>query len=176
MSDKRLAAVERGLNGMERKVLEVVPMQEPWDAKTIQKELHRLGRPLDIKQLAGCLRSLRDAGLTKLNANGEYIRVAIERPRVAKEPFPTKPSIPAQPERATMTLKETKAPALPAATPEPLAASKVDLMAMLAKRAAVLRKEADALDELALAIGEREQQHEKELARFNQLRELLKGI
>lgn len=75
-----------------------------------------------------------------------------------------------------MTLKETKAPALPAATPEPLAASKVDLMAMLAKRAAVLRKEADALDELALAIGEREQQHEKELARFNQLRELLKGI
>ena len=35
MSAQRLAAVERGLNGMERKVLEVVPMQESWNAKAI---------------------------------------------------------------------------------------------------------------------------------------------
>lgn len=171
MSAQRLAAVERGLNGIERKVLEAVPMQEPWDAKAIQQELYRLGKPLEIRQLAGCLRSLRDAGLIKLNATGEYIRVAVELPRAAKAPFPTKSSIQVQPEKKTMTLKPA-----PAATPEPIATSKVDFMAQLAKRAASLRKEADALDELALAIGEREQQHDAELARFNQLRELLKGI
>ena len=49
-------------------------------------------------------------------------------------------------------------------------------MAVLAKKAARLRLEADALDELALAIGEREQQHEAEVATLKQLRELLKGI
>lgn len=171
MSDKRLAAVERGLNGMERKVLEAVPMQEPWSAKAIQQELHRMGKPLEIKQLAFSLRSLREVGLIKINNTGEYIRVAVEPPRAAKEPFPAKPSIQVQTEKKTMTLKPA-----PAAEPQPIATGKVDLMAQLARRAASLRKEADALDELALAIGEREQQHEAELARFNQLRELLKGI
>ncbi|TYK74342.1 hypothetical protein FSY45_19455 [Comamonas sp. Z1] len=171
MSAQRLAAVERGLNGMERKVLEAVPMQEPWNAKAIQGELHRLGKPMEIKQLAGCLRSLRDAGLIKLNATGEYIRVAVERPRAAKAPFPSTPPIQAKAERETMTLTAAPAPAACAESP-----AKVDFMAVLAKKAARLRQEADALDELALAIGEREQQHEADLAKFKQLRELLKGI
>lgn len=172
MSAQRLAAVERGLNGMERKVLEVVPMQESWNAKAIQGELHRLGKPLEIKQLAGCLRSLRDVGLIKLNADGEYIRVAVERPLAVKAPFPGLAPVQAQPERETMTLK-----AAPATCADPsLAAAKVDFMAVLAKKAARLRLEADALDELALAIGEREQQHEAEVATLKQLRELLKGI
>ena len=172
MSAQRLAAVERGLNGMERKVLEVMPMQESWNAKAIQGELHRLGKPLEIKQLAGCLRSLRDVGLIKLNADGEYIRVAVERPLAVKAAFPGLAPVQAQPERETMTSK-----AAPAACAEPsLAAAKVDFMAVLAKKAARLRLEADALDELALAIGEREQQHEAEVATLKQLRELLKGI
>lgn len=169
----RLAAVERGLNGMERKVLECVPMQEQWTAKAIQQELHRLGKPLEIQQLAGCLRSLRDVGLIKLSPTGEYTRIVVERPRVAKAAFPEKPSLQAKTEGQTVTAKPTTAPA---AKTEHVATGKVDLMAMLAKKAAGLRKEADALDELALLIGEREQQHESELARFNQLRELLKGI
>lgn len=171
MSAQRLAAVERGLNGMERKVLEVVPMQESWNAKAIQGELHRLGKPLEIKQLAGCLRSLRDVGLIKLNADGEYIRVAVERPLAVKAPFPGLAPVQAQPERETMTLKAAPAPAACAESP-----AKVDFMAVLAKKAARLRLEADALDELALAIGEREQKHEEDLAKFKQLRELLKGI
>lgn len=174
MSVQRLAAIERGLNGMERKVLEAVPMQEPWGAKAIQQELHRLGKPLEIKQLAGCLRGLRDAGLIKLDAKGEYIRVVVERPLAVKEPFPSKAPIQAKPEREIMTLKAFPAPATGAEPP--LAAVKVDFMAVLAKKAARLRQEANELDELALAIGEREQQHDADLAKFKQLRELLKGI
>lgn len=173
MSAQRLAAVERGLNGMERKVLEAVPMQEPWNAKSIQGELHRLGKPMEIKQLAGCLRSLRDAGLIKLNATGEYIRVAVERPRTAKAPFPSTTTMQAKPEREIMTLTAAPAPAPADCAESP---AKVDFMAVLAKKAARLRQEADALDELALAIGEREQKHEEDLAKFKQLRELLKGI
>ena len=176
MSNKRLAAVERGLNGVERKVLSAVPMRDAWDSKAIGQELYRLGKAADPAVISGCLHSLRESGLVKRDTAGGYTRIPIERekpaPLVAQsKPLPATPQTPPV-ERKTMSLPATATATAPAAgTPD-----KVDFMAILAEQAASLRKKADELDALALAVGEREQQHQAEVAKFTQLRNLLKDI
>ena len=65
MKQSKLDETYRSLNGVAKKVLDVVPIQEQWPITKIISEIARLGSRPDHKVVRGCLKSLADQGLIK---------------------------------------------------------------------------------------------------------------
>lgn len=65
MNAGRIEALERGLNGLARKVLELVPIQESWSTQQIFQQSRRDGHSLDFRVIEGALKNLADQGLLK---------------------------------------------------------------------------------------------------------------
>lgn len=163
MTPQKLAAAESGLNGIARKVLEAVPIQEPWSNKQIAAELSRHGRNLDMRVVDGCLSHLRDNGLIKACESGAFVRVQA-KPKVVR--------IDRQAERTDET-DETHRPArredaMPTPQPDPL-----DKMAQLA---AAARQLANDIENVALEIEARAQEIQRDTEKLRQLQALLKSL
>lgn len=177
------AQMQRRIDGqtaIAQKVLSVVPMQEWWSPKQIQRELHRVtGSGADINIVEGCLAALRDAGLVKeASRDRSYQRVPMK-----DEPAPTV---------HVSTLLETPTPPslpLPAVERPFLEivrdglADPTDPLERLGRLAARLRdqaeinqKLADELDEAALAMQAKIDTLTADTAKLHQLTTLLRSI
>lgn len=84
MSSKVLGSKLHNLNGVAKKVLEVVPLQSYWTINQILVEMQRLGSRPDYRIVQGCLKALVEDGLVLSisggsTSRGGYKRVAIGR-------------------------------------------------------------------------------------------------
>lgn len=155
MNAQKMARLEGGLNGLAKKVLAAVPMQEAWSAQKISTELRRSGGSYDLSVITGCLNTLADSGIIKEPATGSFIRPAVRE------------SITTTKEEAPMaTNVRTIAPAEP----------EQDSMTRFANVAKGLRRLADEVELIALADAERTQKAEKDTENLRQLQALLKTI
>lgn len=75
MNNARIEALERGITGVARKVLEACPIAESWDAAQVSAELRRTSISVDHRTVTGCLRSLASSGLLRETERGKFIRV-----------------------------------------------------------------------------------------------------
>ena len=164
----RLLAIEKGLTGIARKVLEAVPIADTWSVTQLLSELRRAGHTSDHKLVSGCLSSLVDTGLVREPVRGSFKRVNIA-------PKPAQPSLKAVP--------SSDAAATPA-TPDPMDRA-ISLAAQVRALASSAIKIATELDDLALEVEGRIQQVEAGAKQFCdagnlkevlQLQELLNSI
>lgn len=164
MNADRQDRLENELNGLARKVLNAVPLSEPWTTSKIAGEMRRQGLGVQFNVLEGALNGLRGRGLIKEPQRGEFIRC--ERRTHDLEPCKEAP------------MKPTLVKPIDA-EPEP----KKDSLTRLADLAASLRTTAEmhrALAEEAESIGldfeERIQQMRQGDNELQQLKMLLRGI
>lgn len=75
MNAQKLARIESGLNSIAKKVLEAVPISEPWTKSQIVAEMRRAGSQVDMRVLEGCLSTLADSGPIKEPTRGSFVRV-----------------------------------------------------------------------------------------------------
>lgn len=175
MNAAKLTRLEGGLTTVARKVLDAVPIQEPWEKQTIVMELRRTGVATSVDIIEGCLRSLKDRGLVKEPRNGSFVRPQLRIAAAANEdelddagdqtPPPTTTTTKATPVRTT-TLTVS-----PPATTE-----RANTLTRLADLASSLRKTADEVDAIAIDVEERIAVIEKDGEKLRQLQALLKSI
>lgn len=152
MTPSQLTDAERGLSGIARKVLEVVPRQDAWTVHQICSEMGRLGSRPDKHIVSGCLGSLTNDGLIKGLPDGRFVRVSAK----------TEAKVPSQ-----------AAPTTPGRT------DSIEALMALADRVSVVAHEvadiSKALADIAIDIDETTKRERSEVRRFRQLQELLKG-
>lgn len=167
MTPAKQHALEQGLNGVARKVLDVVPIEEAWQISQIMAELRRTGHQNDIRVVTGCLSSLRDQGLIKEPQRGSFVRV-VPRTRLAAVPSPAEANTVEPPMAEPSKTAPTK-------SIDPL-----DRLASMAKTLSGLSNQLKALGQemevVALEVEERAQQNATENAKLRQLKELLREI
>lgn len=149
MNNARLARVEANQTATAKKVLECVPISQPWSKHQIVSEVLRGGTRLDPHMIAGCLGSLTDDGLIKEPMRGHYQRIRIE----PKEP-----------------LKVVKPEPHPDSGPEP------DILDQFIDIAARMRSIADDIEKLGLKVETSKHDNDEELTKLRQLKNLLKGL
>lgn len=86
MNEITLANKEQSLSGIERKVLEAVPIGESWQAQAVYAELKRCGHVIGLPAVMGVLAKLCDVGVVK-TSDGGYRRTT-RKPRVVAEASP----------------------------------------------------------------------------------------
>lgn len=155
MTPSRQRALEQGLNGYARKVLDAVPISEPWSLTQIINEMKRVSGTVDYRVIAGCLGNLVEMGLVKEPLKGSFIRVAARHVLVHEHPA-LEPPMPNEP-----------APA-PAPITDPL-----KRLEDVSKRIKAL---GDEVEEIALGIIAMEQQNATKNEKMLQLQKLLKEI
>lgn len=152
MNPARLRAAEEGFNGIARKVLHAMPFGEPQTIHTVTTNLMRSGCRADKDLVEGCLRRFYDAGLCKRDGDA-FIRIQYE----VKTDMP-KPE--AAPDRRIVELVQPEA----------------DPVSRMSAVGTQLRRLADEVDSIALAMLEREQGVSTQLAKVAQLREILSSL
>lgn len=156
----RLAEAENTLNAAGKKVLECVPISEPWNITQICAEMARLGRSVDRAHIDGCLASMRKVGLIREPEPGRWIRVVAKPKLVAA---PVNPSIMAQADAA-----------------EKSAMDPLDRLAGIAQSLRDLSKIATNLandiEAAALDVESRIEQAGEDGKKLRQLQALLKGL
>lgn len=162
MNESRMQELERGLNNQAQKVLDVVPIEEPWEAKKIQLELARLNKHTERRVIDGCLVHLISMSLVKEPKPGHFQRVA-SKPKVeAASPIKVVPAL--QPPRAV--------------APSPVAPEPLDEFGACAVALRQLSidasKLADRIEAAALAAEDRVQVHLADSTKLRQLQALLK--
>lgn len=83
---QKLARAAESLSGVAKRVLDAVPISEPWTATQICSELGRHGSRVDFNIVLGCLNTHKQAGLVKEPMTQYFQRVAITVP--APKPAP----------------------------------------------------------------------------------------
>lgn len=164
MTPARYESALRSVTQTARKVLETVPIMQSWTIHQVIHDLHRRGVAIDYRVVQGCMAALKEAGLVKEVAGGEWQQV-LPRSRPPKtEPLPQIiPDI--KPETTPMSKPQIKQEA-----------PKNDAPAnRLGSLAAKLRALADELDDAALTIDEQIEGMQADSRRLKQLQELLKG-
>ncbi|KPV37875.1 hypothetical protein APR47_05545 [Variovorax paradoxus] len=100
MNAAKQARLESGLNTMAKKVLDAVPIKDPWTRDQVMGELRRGGMTPDRAVIDGCLAHLCDARLVKQSPPGLYIRVLARQITTSTQENDPVPS----PIRATTTI------------------------------------------------------------------------
>lgn len=151
MNNARMRAVEQGLSGIAKKVLDAVPIEGEWTTSQIITEMRRTTGSYPDKHIVdGCISALLNSKLIKEPKYGHFTRV------------------PSKPEAEPMIA--------PAPVPQ-VVESKPELpMDRLAKLAEDLRKLATTAEDIALDIEAQIQKAQTDTAKFKQLQELLKGV
>lgn len=155
MTPARFEQLARGQTGVARKVLEAVPIQEPWSTSEIHREIYRVGVRIGVDVLEGCLKALRKSKLILEPQPGQFIRTGL---RLV--------------ENGTATEEEdedTEVQPKKAITPE----AAFDKLARLATQMRVLTKEFE--DTVLEVQAEIEQEREK-TAKLRQLQAMLKEL
>ena len=146
MNAAKQARLESGLNTMAKKVLDAVPIKDPWTRDQVMGELRRGGMTPDRAVIDGCLAHLCDARLVKQSPPGLYIRVLARQITTSTQENDPVPS----PIRATTTIT---APAQPAtATPAAALSPGDKFVSRLGDLGALLRRAADEVDAIALEV------------------------
>lgn len=149
MTPGRFARLTQGLNGVARKVLEAVPIQEAWTAAQINTELHRVGARMDHQTLEGCLERLRRIKLVSEPAPGAFTRVPV---RISDRPDPDELD-----EEDTVANSTTP----------------FDKLAQLTQQ---MRDLAKALEDVALEIQAEIEREQNKTAKLRQLQAALKEL
>ena len=147
MNSARMRAIEEGQTGIAKKVLSSVPIQESWTARQIVSDIARSGSRPDPHIVEGCLNTLCDSGLVRERLRGYFQR--------------TKP-------------KEEKVVSIAATSAQPK--EPIDPLTKLGNIASSLRAMADEIEDVALAIEERQTATTEEIAKLRQLKALLRDL
>lgn len=187
MNETRMQQAMEGVTSIAQRVLEAVPIQEPWSKAQIVAELKRTGSSAGVDVVHGCLNNLRGKGLITEPESGKFIRTqvrkkqsAAEQPQDVKEPMTA--LVPqSKPEALTEAVK-TKIRGRLAVRGGPMdaLANIADSLALVTEQMAALAKDAYELaTEMQDAVLEAEIDREKavaDLEKLRQLQALLKGI
>lgn len=84
MNQAKLKAVEQGLTGVAKKVLDALAYAEPRTPHEIGAELRRSGTAPDSRIISGCLLSLMSSGLVREPRPGYYLRIQVMNERAPK--------------------------------------------------------------------------------------------
>lgn len=171
MNEAKAARVESGLNGIARKVLDVVPLAEAWLPQQIVGELARAtGSNPDFRVVQGCLARLVDQGLVRRVDGARFQRV---RPRVSLKPSKEPDTVP-----PSATKPDNAPPSN--ATPIARVDSPLDRLAVMAgalrEQAQRLNAMADVIEAVALDYEAQLQRTGSDSAKLRQLQALLKGL
>jgi hypothetical protein len=151
MTPARAESIERGLTAVASRVLQAVPIQEPWNVHQVMSELLRLKiaqPPMHVTQ--GCLVSLKESGLIKEGPQGHFKRYPV---RLKEVSMPTPPA--------------------PALVPvDPL----MQIGATLRAVAQQLVEVADAVDDAALQVDARIEAAQAGSAKLKQFKELFASL
>lgn len=168
MNAAKQARLESGLNTMAKKVLDAVPIKEPWTRDQVMGELRRGGMTPDRSVIDGCLANLCDCRLVKQPSPGLYIRVlARQTTAIPQEIEPvTITTINIAPEQPAPT-----APAQPSAT-----SPRDEFVIRLGNLGALLRRAADEAEAIALDVDTQLQVAAAGGDKLRQLKALLSEI
>lgn len=147
MSSARMRAIEAGQTSIAKKVLSSVPIQESWTARQIVSDIARSGSRPDPHIVEGCLNTLCDSGLVREHPRGYFQRI--------------KP-------------KEEKAVSIAATSAQ--SKEPIDPLTKLSTVASILRSLANEIEDVALAIEERQTATTEEIAKLRQLKALLRDL
>lgn len=156
MNPARLDELERGLNGVAKRVLSAVPVQESWSALEIFSELRRVGSHMERRMVDGCLGKMVRDGIVKEPSPGHFMRTPRRQP-----PKPTKEPAP---------MAQAAVPKQPADVLDKLATMSSSLRA-IAGQISLL---ATSMDDLALDIEADRNRAQAETTKFRQLQALLR--
>jgi hypothetical protein len=176
MNVTKLARLESGLNSMAKKVLDVVPLQEPWSKDQIASELRRIGSSADRTVVEGCLNTLCERGVVKEPTRGYFIRITARQPApITKEINPVSTTNASQPASAPPV--EAKRLVL-AFKPEHTypGGDRVSLACRMESVIDVLRQASDELLAVAIEYEEAVEQAGKDGEKLRQLQALLKSL
>lgn len=166
----RLVSIERGLNGIARKVLEAVPIAEAWTQQQVMAEMKRLhgtAQAFDVVQ--GSLSHLAEVGLVKHTA-GLYQRVAVKRTLTTVQSMAREAFDGADEGGVDIDAAHKNSPPL----------SPIDKLANLGATARemsrALARLADEIDAAAIEVDEQVKEAGAGSEKLRQLRELLAGL
>lgn len=157
MNETRMRQAMEGVTSIAQRVLEAVPIQEPWSKAQIVAELKRTGSSASVEVVHGCLNNLRGKGLISEPESGKFIRVQARKKQPAAE----------QPQ----DVKET----MTAPAPEPKVETDTALD-RLAKLSGELIKRAAEIEEIALDVAQQIERVQADSEKLRQLQALLKGL
>lgn len=159
MNQTKMARVEDDLTHTERKVLDVVPIEEVWSLTQIASEMKRRGINMDLRVVQGVLNHLCDCKLIKEDQPRQFIRKGktVMLQTATQTPAPAAPVL------------SVVAPAPVAVTP----AAPVPLLVKFDALARDLRALAATVEDLALEVEARAQSSGDAANRLRKLQELL---
>lgn len=150
MTPARLRSLEQSLNGYARKVLNAIPISEPWNIVQIMSEMRRVGANVNQRVLQSCMTTLIDTGLIREASRGYFIRT------YARQPTLVTPSY-------TPTFNE-----IPMPEPDPIK--------KLENIVAQLKALSSEVETIAIEITEQAQKNTEENKKLLQLKNLLKDL
>lgn len=167
MNRRRYEQLAQGLNSIASKVLNTVPMREPWTFNQIGAELRRLGCTLDHRVINGSLATLEEIGLVRRSGMKSWIRVPV------KDPEPTNAHTE---EAATVPTynSQTQVPAAP--KPKATLDTLADLSSRLRSMAKGMNQLASDIDDAAIGIAEQMQANQDKVDAARKLTQLLKQM
>lgn len=146
MNAAKQARLESGLNTMAKKVLDAVPIKDPWSRDQIIGELRRGGMTPDRAVIDGCLAHLCESRLVKQAAPGFYIRVLARQTNTTTQEIDPVPS-------TTRTITAAQTPLQPSTVTPSAALSPGDkFVTRLGDLGALLRRAAEEADSIALEV------------------------
>ena len=177
MNAQKFAQKWEGLTGIAKKVYEATPKQEAWTDTQIADELRRTSPTrVDLRILAGCLKSLVGSGLVREVERGKFQREPVREK--APMPVPTAQVIEIRGEQKPMYVPKPDAQPIP--KPTPAEVSPVDLLGSILKRiegvVGVLKEIGNDMADAALKIEAGIEKNNADTAKLRQLQELLKSI
>ncbi len=177
MNEARFNSLYKGLNDQTKRVYQAVPIKERWSVSQIIAEILRVNPSKnDHRSVLFCLNSLREAGLVKESAGGEWCRVPVrtkvyEPAAESIEEVETKAE-----EETTMPTNDTK----PSETSEKNTATALERIGELSSQVITiiqsLHKLAADIDAAAIEVEEQIEKINKDSVRLKKLQEIFKDL
>ncbi|WP_039012562.1 hypothetical protein [Pseudomonas brassicacearum] len=164
MSPSKQEILMQGQTGVAKKVYECVPINEPWTSFQVMTAMRNLtGSTPDNRIVSGCLVSLVDSGLVKKSGRDQFQRIPVDIKQKTQVPVMTK----AQPKLEVVADQKAQSGPL-----EMLS----ELAGEIASMASSLKRLADRVEDVALAVEHEREGNAEAVGKLKQLQELLKGI
>lgn len=177
MNNAKMTAIERNMTGIMRKVLDAVPIAEPWTIPQICSEIQRAGGTSDRRAISGCLNTLVEYGLIREPVAGSFER---KPHKPATPPATTESAAAKGADVMTMPQKSGEATSVPPLSPlDRLAAAGHDLRELsrsISRQSKNVEQLAEEIDAVAIEVTEKISRIESDTAKMRQLQELLKSI
>ncbi len=165
MKAAKFEQLVQGQTGIAKKVYECVPIQDAWAIGEIAQYMKtKTGSTTDLRIVQGCLNSLVDSGLIKVEGRNRFKRIPVEEK--PKEVLVMKVVQPIKTEEKAKSV----------AAIDLLSSIAADVSAMSVEISAKLKRIAKSIEDAALTVeSERENSHES-VQKLRQLQSLLKSL